>query len=278
MKRVSIHGDGLYDFYKSTMKKIINIPQAFHVPTRLNQSARSILQRIGDEQIVNITVCRTPVNSTVQLALNAVSLGQFKQRIDNSPYDDIFHLYLVVKTSSTTVTLEKNAIIEISEVSGTFSRPNSDCRNIPIRQGLTLKEILTKTEQFMGSKFYTYSANNNNCQTFVLSILRSNQLGTQEDYDFIKQNTRQLFQDDSFLKKVSNSVTRTGAVISSIQLGSGIKSHSISMEKKQNPWVAHLKSESARLGISYSEAIKSPEVKASYIPKPKLVRAPKVKE
>ena len=129
----------------------------------------------------------------------------------------------------------------------------------------------------MGGKFYKYSANNNNCQTFVLSILRSNELGSQEDYDFIKQNTRQLFQDDSFLKKVSNSVTRTGAVISTVQLGAGIKYTSNSMEKPKNPWVAHLKSEAARLGISYSEAIKSPEVKASYIPKPKLSRSKKVK-
>ena len=261
------------------MKKIILAPDAFKIPQRFNQSARAILQRTGDEQITQITVCRTPVNSTVQLALNAVSLGQFKQRLDNAPYDDIFHLYLVVKTTGGSFVLEKNSTIELNEVSGTFSRPNSECRPIPTRQGLTLKEMLTKTERFMGSKFYTYSANNNNCQTFQLSILRSNQLGTQEDYDFIKQDTRQLFQDDSFLKKVSNSVTRTGAVVSQIQIGSGIKSHTNEMEaKKMNPWVAHLKSESARLGISYSEAIKSPEVKASYVPKPRLVRATKVKE
>ena len=46
----------------------------------------------------------------------------------------------------------------------------------------------------------------------------------------------------------------------------------MSEPKKTNPWVAHLKAESTRLGISYSDAIKSPEVKASYVPKPKAVR------
>ena len=277
--RVSIHGSGMYDWYKSTMKKVILAPDAFQIPIRLNQSARAILQRIGDEQITEISVCRTPVNSTVQLALNAVSLGQFKQRIDSAPYDDIFHLYLVLKTAGgTTVTVEKNATIEISEVSNTFFRPNSQCRNIPIRPGLTLKEMLTKTERAMGPRFYTYSAAVNNCQTFQLSILRSNSLGDSDDYDFIKQDTRQLFQDDSFLKKVANSATRTGAVVSQIRFGGGIKSLVSKMTEPKNPWVAHLKAESARLGISYSEAIKSPEVKASYVPKPRLVRATKVKE
>lgn len=36
-------------------------------------------------------------------------------------------------------------------------------------------------------------------------------------------------------------------------------------EKKQNPWIAHVKKVAAEKGVGYREALRIPETKASYI-------------
>jgi hypothetical protein len=43
-------------------------------------------------------------------------------------------------------------------------------------------------QKAMGERFYTYSATQNNCQDFLLGLLKSSNLGNQETYNFIKGN------------------------------------------------------------------------------------------
>ena len=57
----------------------------------------------------------------------------------------------------------------------------------------------------MGSKYFPYSAKDNNCQDFILSIFRSNNLSTKEREDFIKQDTKKLFTPKS--RKLANTIT-----------------------------------------------------------------------
>jgi len=273
-------GNGLLNFikdkFKKTGKMIIQTPQSFiNNPSRLNEKIRTILNQYGDISIKNIMVCRTPVQKLVQYALGVVSLGQFQERIKNADYDDIFHLYMVITLENNNkYVLEKNAIIELDEVSSTFKRENSECINILVnRDNITLKDLLTKTESFMGDRFYTYSAKNNNCQEFIVSILKSNQLGTQKDYNFIKQDTKQLFKDDSYLRKLSNSVTGLGASVSTILIGQGIdknKGHKIYYNnimndkvKPTNKWIDFVKSQ-VKEGLSYRDAMRSADVKKAY--------------
>jgi len=256
---------------------MIDAPQVvMNNPSRLNQGARNNLQQFGDIEITHIKVCRTPVQKLIQMALNVVSLGEFQKRIENADYDDIFHLYLVITLKDgNKFTLEKNAVIELNQVSNTFHRNNSDCRDIFInRNNITLKDLLTKTEQQMGSRFYTYSAKNNNCQEFVIQILKSNNLGNENIYNFIKQNTKQLFVNDSYLRKLSNSVTSLGAKASTLIEGKGIieeneqkyiyNSIMTTPTKKVNKWIDFVKKMAAEKGLKYMEAMKSAEVKEAY--------------
>jgi len=43
--------------------------------------------------------------------------------------------------------------------------------------------------------------------------------------------------------------------------------------KKLNPWIAHIKSESKKRNITYMQALKNSDVKASYKPKPNKLKA-----
>ena len=71
--------------------------------------------------------------------------------------------------------------------------------------------MIEKTKKLMGSKFLTYSANNNNCQDFIVSIMRANKIGSMDDIKFVKQDTKFLFKNLPYLRKFSNTVTTIGA-------------------------------------------------------------------
>ena len=56
-------------------------------------------------------------------------------------------------------------------------------------------------------KFFTYNAVSNNCQDFLLAFLQSNNLGNNENYTFLKQDTESLFKRLPVLQKIAKSTT-----------------------------------------------------------------------
>ena len=70
---------------------------------------------------------------------------------------------------------------------------------------------------------FFYSANDNNCQDFVIGILNGNNIGDDENRSFTKQDTESLFGDSNFLRKFSNTVSDLGATVDVIKNGAGFK-------------------------------------------------------
>ena len=66
----------------------------------------------------------------------------------------------------------------------------------------------------MGGKFYVYQAKSNNCQFFVMSILRANDLDTKQNEEFVIQDATSLFSDS--FRKTSNTVTDIGAAVNTL--------------------------------------------------------------
>jgi hypothetical protein len=225
-------------------------------PSELSASVRDILAKYGDKTVTKASIVRTPVSSVVKGALNAVSLGEFKKKLGQQPYDDIFHLFMLLTLSDgTSVSLEKNAIITM--------RVNPDrkgeSQEASPPAGLTLNELMENTKKKMGKKFIPYSATSNNCQNFILSVLKANMMDTPALDAFVKHNTDALFEGDGgFLSKLSNAVTDLGAKVATIQEGGEVKT------KKPNAWIAHVKAEAERRGVSYRESLRSAETKDSY--------------
>ena len=67
--------------------------------------------------------------------------------------------------------------------------------------------------------FYRYSAYNNNCQTFISNILKANNLLTHELNNFIIQDTQQLFNNLTNLRKITNTLTDIGGRFNIIKQG-----------------------------------------------------------
>jgi hypothetical protein len=244
--------------------------------TKLPPNARDILHQYGDKPITDIVVCRNPVGSLLTGALNAVSLGAFKKEFSKKPYDQLYHLYLWIKVEGQNITLEKNEVITM-DIDASI-REGSDTMKVDIPTGLTLNGLMVNTEARMKQKFLKYSAKDNNCQDFVLAVLQSNGLGDNAIYSFVKQDTKSLFANDNFLRKVSNTITDIGARVNTAIFGAGkveeketeiteglgkIKS-SVKEKTMANKWITFVKAYAKDKGISYSEALKDPNTKALY--------------
>jgi hypothetical protein len=164
-------------------------------PTRVSAKVRTLLSKIGDMPITSAEIVRSPVQSIVQQAINLVSGGEFKKAIADKPYDDIFHLMIILTLeNSKKYSLEKNAIITLQPYKGR----SGESSPVSVPSGLTLNKAMEKTQQAMGDAFATYSARDNNCQDFILAFLKSNGMGNEEVYAFVKQDVASLFGKSDF--------------------------------------------------------------------------------
>ena len=60
----------------------------------LPQNVIKFLKENGELTLVRGNLNRKPISSKINLALNVVSLNQFQKNLDNTPYDELFHLSL----------------------------------------------------------------------------------------------------------------------------------------------------------------------------------------
>ena len=72
--------------------------------------------------------------------------------------------------------------------------------------------LLSNANELMGDhRFFKYNAKTSNCQDFNLALLKGIQLANPENTQFIKQDTKKLFEGLNFTRKFANSTTDLGA-------------------------------------------------------------------
>ena len=220
-------GSGLIDDFTSGIKK--RLPLIFGRQD-YQPKVRNILAQYGDDVITSATLKRTPLRSAIIKILNILTLGRFQQKLDESEYDKLFHLSLLVHTSSgAIISIEKNEVISMTV--NPHSSEHEEFSPIGyIPQNLTLNQLMDNTQEFMKDSFFYYSARDNNCQDFVVGILDANDLGDAENRAFAKQDINELFDDSNFLRKFTNTITDIGARGNVLTEGNGLhiisKSHS----------------------------------------------------
>ena len=188
---------------------------------------RDILSKYGNEIIINMVIKRAPLTDKMMNILNIVSLGDFKKKLDESPYDKLFHLQLFVQTENNNIfSIEKNEVINMNINPKT--PPNSESSVInPIKQGITINTLLNNTYKYLKNSMFSYSAKNNNCQDFILGILNANDLGNEENKIFIKQDVDNLFDSNDYLRKITNTITKIGEKVNILTTGGKIKNNKL---------------------------------------------------
>ena len=156
-------------------------------------STEEVLAKHGCDVIYDMTLLRSPLPTHMNEALDMVSSGEFTRLKKKYNYDEVFHSAIKVNSS---ILIEKNAhgvnvaiyapypAEEEVVVSRLFGNPD-----------MTIKNLLGRTKDTMGERFYTYNAFSNNCQLFISTILKSNGLMKPEYANFIYQDMTELLKD-----------------------------------------------------------------------------------
>ena len=238
-KRQQMKGDGIFSDISNAIKK------TFHTAVRKTKNTisdiekykdvvlhgrddyqpkvRKILSEYGDKMVKSAIVMRKPLSSLLMGSLNTVSLGQFSKNLKNSPYDKLYHLALIVQLEDgTKLLIEKNEVINM-EINPSIPS-NAETLEVPnIPSNLIVNDMLMKTQERMGPDYFKYNSKHNNCQNYIINILHANNIGDEATYTFVKQNTKELFEGLTTLRKIANTVTDLGAKVNEITTGAGLK-------------------------------------------------------
>lgn len=187
---------------------------------------RDILEKYGNEKIIGMTIYRDPIQGTLDQVANLVSLGKFNEVKDKYGYDYFYHLYMVVNLESgVKILIEKNSVINMDVNPSIKSSADNFIMKVPSNFNTTLDQLMQRTKQSMGDKFYPYDPFNNNCQIFLMSIINSNPSLIQENpnaRNFILQDVSGLEKDlHPLSKNIFRGVTNLGSRFNVLTEGYG---------------------------------------------------------
>ena len=185
-------------------------------------NARKVIESNGNKNIKNMVIIRQPIQSFINKVFNGLTFGAFQKKLDELPYDDLFHLRMVVTLEDgTRIQIEKADVINISTNITSHSRQEEI--NVPINKDLTLTDLLNGGAKVLGSNTFSYRAFGNNCQDYQMALLRGSNLDTPSLTTFVKQDTTELATISPALVKIANAATDLGGKMNEIIKGTGIK-------------------------------------------------------
>lgn len=186
-------GEGLGDILSGAYDRFSGYFRGIRLDFPPNE--RALLKLYGNETITEITLFRSPIHSMIDKVLNVVSVGKWEVLKSQNNFDKMFHLYMVLKLSNNRmIRLEKNYVVNIS---ASFKVENdAEYFNLSLQgKKITLNELLNNTIVTVGKKqFFIYNPWTTNCQRFLLDILQSNNLLSQQAKSFIYQDITNLVQ------------------------------------------------------------------------------------
>lgn len=193
---------------------------------------RRLLQQIGDKQVIGLIVGKKPIFEFINSILNVLTLGNWKQGMKQYGYDKFFHLFIRVfyiddDNRIKSIKIEKNEVITISEFE--FSKDKDDeYMQLKIQNiNLTINQLLNNTRKMMGdSLYFSYNPFTNNCQNFILNLLRANNI-LQQNPDaqaFIYQDkiSEIMKKVNPVAEKISTTITDTAHQANILTEGAGL--------------------------------------------------------
>lgn len=163
------------------------------------------LAEYGKLVVHSARIGRTPLNKSLRKVLNTTSGGQYNRATRQNGYDDYFHLFILFETDRCTILVEKNESIVVAK--GNPSRQKTQFMDIPNFPKRTLNEVMSKTKERQGHKYFRYNAGTNNCQLFIGDLLQANGISDVRILSWVRQNTEAIFRANPSFRKFVNSLT-----------------------------------------------------------------------
>lgn len=167
-----------------------------------NNISKKTIHLYGDYEIKHLSIYRTPLTTFNNNLINIISLGSFnkiKKKLGNE-YDKLYHLALIASINYEgnikNICIEKNATIEIKTDYETNDK--TEILYIPLNnKKITINYLLDTTRKKQGDKYYfAYSAlSGNNCQNYILELLKNVNIYNDIIYKFIFQDISKLIEN-----------------------------------------------------------------------------------
>lgn len=171
-------------------------------------SVQKIIDANKDAIVQSITLHRKPLSSTYTTLMSWATGGETDKRLKEQPKDTLYHISMWVKLSNgKTLKVEKNEVIAINP--NPKAHKDEQTQEVPPPPaGLTFGDMLEKARKEAGdTKFFGYSAKDNNCGNFIEYILRANGMESEQTKDYIGQDTKTILAGFPTLRKVMNTIT-----------------------------------------------------------------------
>ena len=229
-----LKGSGILSrFITKTKDKVIDV-----FSPRLNDynnQTKRMLAKYGHEQIISMSIYRTPIPNMINKVINMISLGQWEQLKKKFGFDKFFHLALVLTLKNNkNIIVEKNEVINVSD----SYKTNSNTEVLPIEDyaniiPTNINALLDRTRKAFNNDllYFGYDAFTNNCQVFIKNILVSNGLYNMKINNFLFQDIQQLTKElNPLTKGIMRGTTNIAATVNKL-LGKGKKGKFIKIDK-----------------------------------------------
>ena len=200
---------------------------------QLPPHARRLINNYGDYSIQAILVGRAPVQSAIAKIADIITLGAFSKAKERLGYDDIYHLYAIMQltspdnTETIYIKTQKNEVVDIKQLQQKAFTDLSDkaesVRVIELKAPILFKDWMDNTAKFMQDRLYHYDPADANCQDFILSSLRANNLKVPASLkSWISQDAWSLLGNNQIINKALISITDLASMANVAIEGEGL--------------------------------------------------------
>ena len=226
-RKLALEGHGIKEWFSKAKDYVSRIGKVVTSGVRKGYApaARQMLEKHGNGLIMEAYVRRDPIQSILHTALNAITLGKWNEMRSKLNYDKLFHLGLVVRIRQgqtySMLVIEKNEVINIAPAKRITK--DTGYMQVPLNgHSVSLNQLMDNAEKVMGKDFFLYDAFANNCQDFVMALLRGSGFGDARVYGFVKQPIAELIKGlPEYTQKVARTVTDIGAAANYVIEGEG---------------------------------------------------------
>lgn len=214
-KHGHLKGAGFRDWIPSFIEKRLPF-----IRTQAPPAVREQIAKKGNMPIVQVQVCRIPVNAAITGLTNAISSGQVNKAKSELGYDKLYHLFMVFTFSDNSrIRMDKNQVVHVQVGGG----PEGQVKSAG-NPKVDLGTFLSRGEQAAGSQrnYWVYTPHEFNCQRWCLDGLSGNGLLTPELRSFIEQDAQKLLPPGTG-RTIANFLTDIAARADRVIHGEGRK-------------------------------------------------------
>ena len=209
-RNAKMEGKGITDWFKNAYNVIKSPMDALY---KMPKQVLDTLSKYGNNTVNEIIIAKIPIKGIMNILLNSITLGTFEKEAKKYNYDDVFHLFAILKLDNgKKLITERNQRVVLKEISGISAKDVTI-----IKTNITLNKLFDNAIKMDGKNIWRYDPISNNCQKYITTLLKASNLFNEDLNKFINQNVLNLLPSTS--KKIASTTTDVASIFENIFRG-----------------------------------------------------------